>query len=98
MISARSVTVIVIIMAVIIISPVGLVLSFFVTTLGPAFRLVVPLVVAIVALDVGFVSFPSISCECFFRAVLARAFLYDTPIVFVGYELCNYVGCNISTA
>src|SRR6266850_502426 len=60
-ISARSVTVIVIIMTVIVISPAGQVLSFFVATLGPAFRLVVPLAVAIVALDVGSVSFPSVS-------------------------------------
>src|SRR6267142_1955170 len=57
---ARSVTVIVIIMAVIVISPAGRALSFFVATLGPAFGLVVPLAVAIVALDIGSVSFPSI--------------------------------------
>src|SRR6266850_5907324 len=56
---ARSVTVI-IIMAVIVISPAGRALSFFVTTFGPAFGLVVPLAVAIVALDIGSVSFPSI--------------------------------------
>ena len=61
MISARSITVIVIIIIVIVISPAGWALSFFVTTLGPAFRLVVPLMVAIVALDVGSVSFLSIS-------------------------------------
>jgi len=59
-ISARSVTVIVIIMTVIVISPTGQALSFFVATLGPAFRLVVPLAVAIVALDVSSVSFPSV--------------------------------------
>ena len=52
-ISPRSVTVIVI-------SPAGWALSFFVATLGPAFGLVVPLVVAIIALDVGSVSFLSI--------------------------------------
>jgi|SRR6266850_692712 len=52
--SARSVTIIVI-------SPAGRVLSFFVTTLGPAFGLVVPLAVAIVALNVSSVSFPSVS-------------------------------------
>ena len=53
-ISPRSVTVIVI-------SPAGRALSFFVTTLGPAFGLVVPLAVAIVAFDIGSVSFPSVS-------------------------------------
>ena len=66
------------------------VLAFLVASFGPAFGLVVPDSMAVMALDCAAVPLLPICCEGFFRARLRLALFDDVPVVFVSYE-SNYL-------